>query len=120
LAAVEGTDKVLAALRGRVTRYGKQVNIAAVVGYTQSYAVYVHENLEAYHPVGQAKFLEQPARTLAPELAAIVREGLASDLTMEQSLLRAGLRLQRESQLLCPVDTGALRASAFTTIEEER
>ena len=24
------------------------------------YAVHVHENLQAHHPVGQAKFLEQP------------------------------------------------------------
>jgi hypothetical protein len=32
----------------------------------------------------------------------------------------AGLRLQRESQLLVPVDTGALRASAFTAMEEAR
>ena len=33
---------------------------AVVVGYTQSYAIYVHENLTAHHDVGQAKFLQQP------------------------------------------------------------
>ena len=27
---------------------------------SDSYAIFVHENLEAHHPVGQAKFLEQP------------------------------------------------------------
>lgn len=28
------------------------------IGYAAGYATYVHENLEAYHPVGKAKFLE--------------------------------------------------------------
>lgn len=28
------------------------------VGYAASYALYVHENLEAHHTVGQAKYLE--------------------------------------------------------------
>jgi len=27
---------------------------------SDSYAIFVHENLEAHHPVGQAKYLEQP------------------------------------------------------------
>lgn len=26
-------------------------------GYTQAYALWVHENMEAHHPVGEAKFL---------------------------------------------------------------
>lgn len=33
------------------------------VGYTVNYAIYVHENLTAFHHVGQAKFLEEPIRT---------------------------------------------------------
>lgn len=37
-------------------------NPSVIVGFTEEYAVYVHENLEAHHPVGQAKFLEQPLR----------------------------------------------------------
>ena len=28
------------------------------VGFKTEYALYVHENLESHHPVGQAKFLE--------------------------------------------------------------
>ncbi len=36
---------------------------------------------------------------------------------MSQGLLVAGLRLQREAMQLCPVDTGALRASAFTRLD---
>ena len=38
---------------------GRTIYTLIVVGGTAaSYAIYVHENLEAFHPVGQAKFLE--------------------------------------------------------------
>ncbi len=68
-------------------------------------------------PTGQAKFLEQPARELKDVFAKIVRDAMARKSTLAQALLLAGLRLQRESQKLVPVDTGNLRASAFTRIE---
>lgn len=66
---------------------------------------------------GQAKFLETPLREKRDVLARIVVEMLAKGRTMGQALLAAGLRLQRESQLLVPIDTGNLRASAFTRLE---
>lgn len=69
-------------------------------------------------PSGQAKFLEEPARRLAPEISRICKDGLKRGLTMAQALLRAGLFLQRESQKVVPVDTGNLRASAFTRLEQ--
>lgn len=37
-------------------------------GPAADYAVYVHENLEAHHPVGQAKFLESTLLESAPYL----------------------------------------------------
>ncbi len=91
-----------------------------IVGYTAAYAIFVHENLEAHHPVGQAKFLEQPAREMGNDgtLAGIVRKAIQSGKTMGQALLLAGLWLQRASQKLCPVLTGNLRNSAFTRLEE--
>ena len=43
------------------------------VGYTQHYAIYVHENLEANHPNGgEAKFLEKPAREYRGQMKDIV------------------------------------------------
>lgn len=67
---------------------------------------------------GQAKFLEEPARTLSKELAEITMKAIGAGKTMGQALLLAGYRLQREAQLLCPVDTGNLKASAFTRLEQ--
>lgn len=93
--------------------------ISGVVGYTQNYAIYVHENLEARHPNGgQAKYLVQPAREKKNEIAAIVRTALMQQKTLKQALTLGCLYLQRESMQLVPIDTGALRASAFTAIEE--
>jgi hypothetical protein len=65
----------------------------------------------------QAKFLEQPAREMQPELGRIVAEVYKATRSMEQGLLAAGLRLQRESQKRVPVDQGNLKNSAFTRAE---
>ena len=102
---------------------------SVVVGYTANYALYVHESVGMklkgkprpnnkgmfWDPQGtaQAKFLEAPARTLQPELARIVRDVTRKTNDLEQGLLAAGMRLKRESQKLCPVNTGNLKGSAF-------
>ena len=96
---------------------GKKVQPSVAVGVTAAYALYVHENLEAKHPVGQAKFLEQPARQMHHELADQVKED-AARMPLDKALFRAGLRLQRAMMPLIPVDTGALRASSFTVLEK--
>lgn len=88
-----------------------------MVGYTQSYALRVHEMVDVPHRVGQAKYLEAPFRRHVKTLVRIVKTAWNAGRTLGQSLMLAGLRLQRESQLLVPVDTGALRASAFTRME---
>ena len=42
---------------------GNGFETIVTVGYTASYAIYVHENLNSFHAIGQAKFLEEPIRT---------------------------------------------------------
>lgn len=114
MAKVEGVNEVLKVLNDA----GKRADeVSVIVGYTQAYAIYVHENLEAKHPVGQAKYLEEPARVHAAEIGRIVREAFAKGASLAHALLLGGLRIQRESQLLVPVDTGALKGSAFTMKE---
>lgn len=115
MAEVSGVKQLAEQLKNLSDSLGVKVNVA--VGYTQNYAVYVHENLEAHHEIGQAKFLEQPFRELSPELYKQIADDVRAGMTLEQAMLRAGLRLQRESQKLCPVDTGALKNSAFTRKE---
>ncbi len=116
MAYITGIKQLAAKLKARLENFKPVVR----VGYTQSYAVHVHENMETHHPVGQAKFLEQPARALSNDgtFAEIIKKALKSGKTLAKALLLCGLRLQRESQQLVPVDTGALKASAFTRLEE--
>jgi uncharacterized membrane protein YdfJ with MMPL/SSD domain len=119
VAKVEGVQQVRAFLREREREAKEASGVTVAVGFSTGYAIYVHENLTAHHPVGQAKFLEEPARTMAAEIGRVVREAWAKTRDMGQALLMGGLRLQREAQIRCPVDTGALKNSAFTVIESK-
>jgi len=50
---------------------GGEVTVRIVVGGPAApYALFVHENLEARHPVGEAKFLEKSVLEAAAELPA--------------------------------------------------
>lgn len=52
---------------------GTEMEPEVRVGYTQAYAVFVHENLEARHKEGKvAKYLEKPARENRDELVKII------------------------------------------------
>lgn len=113
----EGFPELVGTLRGMVSK-AKNLFKKVNVGFTANYAVYVHENLTAYHPVGEAKFLENASRALRPQLVQMIADGLRKGANMATVLLLAGLKLQREAQERCPVDTGALRASAFTRVED--
>jgi hypothetical protein len=65
-------------LRGTVHQVGPFRNgrmiysLIAAGGPAAPYAIYVHENLEAHHPVGQAKFIESVIMESRPYLAARV------------------------------------------------
>lgn len=72
-------------------------------------------------PTGQAKFLEGPFREFEQELIDMVIQGVVQNkLTMAQSLVRAGLYLQRLAMQRVPVLSGNLRASAFTRLTHKR
>jgi hypothetical protein len=49
-------------------------NPSVIVGFEEEYAIYVHENLEANHDVGQAKFLEQPLKENSDKYVGHVRD----------------------------------------------
>lgn len=100
------------------------------VGYDTDYAIYVHETpppppkeegqRTARHEVGQWKYLEEPARTEQEEMADIVERNLKNKESLVTALLRSGRHLQEVSQTLVPVDTGNLRASAYTEVTDAR
>lgn len=54
---------------------GSGLTTEVEVGYTQGYAIYVHENLEAQHKRGKyAKFLETPAYGFRDDMLEIIRK----------------------------------------------
>lgn len=116
---VEGVKAVLNELK-KLEKMAKKADVSVIVGYTQNYAIYVHENLTARHKPGKiAKYLEKPARENANELKRIVVRTTKKTKSVARGLLSAGLALQRMSQRVVPVDTGALKASAFTKQENK-
>jgi hypothetical protein len=122
--------KVKDALAMRGKKYGGKPSV--LVGYEAAYALAVHEDVEMklrgqprpsgigeyWGPHGQAKFLETPARRNAAIYAAIVKDVLAKGGTMLQALGAAGAQLLRDSQQMCPVEYGNLRASGFVMEEK--
>lgn len=111
------SDKVLAKLKGMSLKGKKTMTVSVV--YTAPYARIQHEDLTFNHPNGgQAKYLEEPARRLQSEMAAIVRRSVEAKNGLEEGLQRAGELLLRESQPLVPVLSGELRDSGEVVIVE--
>lgn len=90
---------------------------AAVVGYTQNYALFVHERLDLKHPVGKAKYLTDPFEAMKPVAAKLIQAYVRQGKTLKEAVLLVALEVQSSSQEEVPVDTGALKASAFTREE---
>ena len=114
-ATITGVTAVVKSLQ-KLKVDAKEASEAEVVtGYTQKYGIYVHENLQARHAEGkQAKFLEAPARRLRDRLASIVVRVYKRTGSLVEAMIIAALRMQRASQKIVPIDTSALKASAFT------
>lgn len=116
---IKGLDKLFQTLDKLRRDSERKNNGNVVVGYSAAYAVYVHENLESRHTVGEAKYLEKPARKLIGSgvVGKVIIAARTQGIQVVKALLIVGLRLQRESQKLVPVDTGNLKGSAFTEKE---
>jgi hypothetical protein len=67
--------------------------------------------LEAHHPVGQAKFLEEPFRRLLPQLRETIKRAVKAKKSLEEGLKAAGQQLLEASLPLVPVDTGYLKST---------
>ncbi len=57
---------------GRTHRKAKSV--VGEVGAVAEYAIYVHEDLEAHHPTGEAKFLERAIDESRPKIRDILKK----------------------------------------------
>ena len=117
--AVIGGDRVVAKLKEMAAKVLTQKGISVTVGFTASYAIFVHERTDLNHNVGQAKFLEQPAREMRTQLTALIVSLVKRGVSIGEAMLVAGQALQAAAQKLSPVDTGNLKASAFTRLDRQ-
>lgn len=112
---INGVAPVLRELQRRALLLEKTPRVAEV-GYETRYAIYVHEDLTANHPHGQAKFLEYPARVMVRALTETVAEGVERGLGFSVAMFKAAVRLLDASRPLVPVDTGMLKDSGFALV----
>jgi hypothetical protein len=115
MAVVLGADKVVKALWAKADKARKDWAARLQVGYAAPYALFVHEDMQAVHPVGQAKFLEQPARTMRRQLADLLAARLRTG-TVRQALGEVGEALLAASLPLVPVKSGRLKESGFSEV----
>lgn len=116
MATITGLSKVQSELKKLSKGF---IGEGVVVGFTQNYAIYVHEMRGLSHEVGKAGFLLDNARDMQKEMAQVVLNKTKTTGSVEKGLITAGLLLQRAAQGDTPIDTGALRASAFTAKESD-
>lgn len=117
---IQGISQVNRLLNNKKSQLGRGKQ-SVLVGYGGTeevdYAIYVHEDLEARHPTGQAKFLEEAPYSVE-ELAEIVSDSLKEGDSLLDGLEKAGKLVLERSQPLVPQDTGALAESGFVRREE--
>ena len=118
VSGIKGIEQVIKDFNKLKTRSRAHDNVNVYVGFTQNYAIWVHEK-DANYVSGEYKYLEKPARSMQNELGNIIKVAASKGAGLDRALVLAGMRLQAAAQKLCPVDTGALRASAFTAKEDE-
>lgn len=118
-AILTGQDRVKTSMRAR-TLAGKLFTTLSV-GYSASYALYVHENMEAAFRVGGPRFLTRPWRRLRKSMTSlIVRYLRVGKRSLEYAILQTGTWFIRDTRGEVPMDTGHLRSSAYVTSDGGR
>lgn len=116
---IQGVSKLIGQLNTMAAQSKKRDDGDVLVGYSQNYALHVHER-DVYHETGTWKYLEKAYKEVYPSILHTIKEVYKKTGSVQKGLLISGLRIQRVSQdKYCPVDTGALKASAWTATEDD-
>lgn len=106
---IKGLDKVIAGLRNLKNRHKPMVECH--ISYTADYAAKVHEDMQVFHPTGQAKFLETAVRLNQATITTYVSQAIAGGKSIDVAFNEIGFVILAVSNSLVPVLTGFLRAS---------
>lgn len=112
---IEGLPALMNQFRLRMQKVGDYNSRPEIrVQYTAPYAIYVHENLMAYHASPtQAKFLERAVREQKVAMMAEVISVYRSTQSVKEAIKAAGNLLAKAAEPYVPIDTGALRKSVI-------
>jgi hypothetical protein len=108
---------LVSAFHGKTAKAGIKAQTKVTVGFKAEYSVVVHEDMERFHPNGQAKFLETPMRIERAAMGQIVRIQMNAGKTLPEALQVAGEYLLGKAKERVPVLTGFLRDSGFVSVE---
>ncbi len=96
-------------LKGRKT-------LAVQFGYRAKYAVFVHEDPWAFHPIGKWRYLADPLRRGRGQMGKIMKTVLLQKRSLEAATWAALEWLREASGEEVPVDTGFLKNSWFVRL----
>lgn len=93
-------------------------NKVVEVSFGTNYGLYVHEDMEASHVNGEAKYLTKAADL---EESAVIEnfKKLIKIADLGLTLFSCGAMIQRRAQKLVPVDTGNLKGTAMTEVMKD-
>lgn len=111
---VKGAEKLKEQLAARSLRGRK--TLAVQFGYRAKYAVFVHEDPFAHHPVGKWRYLADPLRRGRGQMGKIMKRELLRKRSLESAVFAALEWLREASQDEVPIDTGFLHDSWFVRL----
>lgn len=86
------------------------------VGYDTPYAAKVHEDLNAFHPNGHAKYLQAAYEMNLGTYIGFVKYLWMKGIPFDKAMTEIAKLILMVSRKLVPVDTGQLRDSAYMRI----
>lgn len=108
---LKGKEKLKEQLASRSLQGRKVLNVQ--FGYRAQYAVFVHEDPWAFHPIGKWRYLADPLRRGRGQMGKIIKTVLRQKKSLELATWAALEWLREASQEEVPIDTGFLHDSWF-------
>ncbi len=111
---IRGKEKLLQQLQQRSLKGRKTLAVQA--GYRAHYAVFVHEDPWAFHPIGKWRYLADPLRRGRGQMGKIMKAVLLQKRSLEAATWAALEWLREASGEEVPVSTGFLKNSWFVRL----
>ncbi len=110
----KGKEKLSQQLRQLSLKGRKQLEVK--FGYAAQYAVYVHENPFAFHPIGKWHYLSDPLKRYRAQMGKVAAKTLRRKRSIEEAVYDMLEYFRPLTQEEVPYDTGFLHDSWFVRL----